>query len=97
MKTSDVSVTLVRDQRAFTAAFTGTDALELDESQYEAGYGPCLEVAQSTGVISIPDMAAEPLWPTFTQQALAHGLRCSLSIARQCTPPTCVGPWRHVP
>ena len=80
-KTSDVSVTLVRDQQAFTAAFTGADALELDESQYDAGYGPCLEVAQATGVISIPDMAAETLWPTFTKQALAHGLHSSLSIA----------------
>lgn len=79
--TADVSVTLVRDQQAFTAAFTGADALELDESQYDAGYGPCLEVAQATGVIGIPDMAAEPLWPDFTRQAVARGLRCSLSIA----------------
>jgi hypothetical protein len=40
------SVTLVESDRAFTAAFAGQLALDLDETQYQEGFGPCLDVAQ---------------------------------------------------
>lgn len=79
--TADVSVTLVRDQKAFTAAFTGQDALRLDESQYEPGHGPCLDVAQSSGTVTISDMTTEPRWPEFTRRALDCGVHSSLSVA----------------
>jgi GAF domain-containing protein len=79
--TAEVSVTLVEGQRPFTAAFTGEDALRLDESQYAPGHGPCLDVAQSTGLVTIEDMTAESRWPEFTQRALAVGVHSSLSVA----------------
>jgi GAF domain-containing protein len=79
--TADVSVTVVRTRKAFTAAFTGEDALRLDESQYEPGHGPCLDVAQSSGIVTIKDMATETRWPDFTSRALAIGVRSSLSVA----------------
>jgi GAF domain-containing protein len=79
--TADVSVTLVRDLKAFTAAFTGEDALRLDESQYAPGYGPCLDVAQASGSVRIVDMAQETRWPEFTQRALHCGVHSSLSVA----------------
>src|ERR1017187_1994148 len=60
---ADASVTLVESDRAYTAAFTGRLPLDLDETQYERGYGPCLEVAQSSGVILVPDLAAETRRP----------------------------------
>jgi GAF domain-containing protein len=75
------SVTLVESDRAFTAAFTGQLALDLDETQYQDGFGPCLEVAQSAGIVAVPDMAAETRWPAFARQALAAGVRSSLSVA----------------
>ena len=75
------SVTLVESDRAFTAAFAGQLALDLDETQYQEGFGPCLEVAQSAGTVSVPDMAAETRWPVFARQALAAGVRSSLSVA----------------
>jgi hypothetical protein len=75
------SVTLVESDRAFTVAFTGQLALDLDETQYQDGFGPCLEVAQSAGTANIPDMAAETRWPAFTRRALAAGVRSSLSVA----------------
>jgi hypothetical protein len=37
---AEVSVTLRRDEGAYTAAFTGDLALALDERQYEQGHGP---------------------------------------------------------
>lgn len=78
---ADASVTLVGADRAYTVAFTGPLALNLDETQYENGYGPCLEVAQSSGTVAIPDMAADTRWPRFARQALADGVRSSLSVA----------------
>jgi GAF domain-containing protein len=79
--TADVSVTLVQDERAFTAAFTGDDALLLDERQYASGYGPCLDVAQSSGTVVIAEMAREARWPEFTRRALDVGVHSSLSVA----------------
>ena len=52
-------VTIINADQATTAAFTGQRALDLDETQYREGHCPCLEVAQSSGTILVPDMAAE--------------------------------------
>jgi transcriptional regulator with GAF, ATPase, and Fis domain len=78
---ADASVTLVESDRAFTAAFSGQLALDLDETQYRDGFGPCLEVAQSAGTVTVPDMTAETRWPAFARQALAAGVHSSLSVA----------------
>ena len=75
------SVTLVESDRAFTAAFSGQLALDLDETQYRDGFGPCLEVAQSAGTVTVPDMTAEARWPAFARQALTGGVHSSLSVA----------------
>jgi transcriptional regulator with GAF, ATPase, and Fis domain len=75
------SVTLVEADRAYTVAFTGQLALALDETQYADDAGPCLEVAQSSGTVAVPDMAAETRWPRFARRALAGGIRSSLSVA----------------
>jgi GAF domain-containing protein len=78
---ADVSVTIIDADQATTAAFTGKRALDLDETQYQDGHGPCLEVAQSSGTVLVPDMAAETRWPEFARRALATGVRSSLSVA----------------
>ena len=78
--TSDVSVTLVRNRTANTAAFTGDLALQLDESQYEAGYGPCLDASAAAATVSVADMAAETRWPRWTKLAMDQGVGSSLSI-----------------
>ena len=47
----EVSVTLVSNGVPGTATFTGEVAMALDESQYDSGYGPCLDAAaQQVGV-----------------------------------------------
>jgi GAF domain-containing protein len=76
----EVSVTLLRDGKARTAAFTGDLALNLDESQYESGHGPCLDAAAATSTMSVPQMAEERRWPQWTSQALGQGVLSSLSI-----------------
>jgi GAF domain-containing protein len=75
------SVTLIESDRAYTAAFTGPLARDLDETQYHYGYGPCLEAARSAGTVTVPDMAAETRWPDFAAHALDTGIRSSLSVA----------------
>jgi hypothetical protein len=45
----------------------------MDETQYQDGYGPCLEVAQSSGTVLVPDMATETRRPAFARRAAAAG------------------------
>ncbi len=77
---SEVSVTLVLAKGAYTPAFTGDLALNLDESQYALGHGPCLDAARSTSTQHITDMTAESRWPDWTVRACEAGAHSSLSI-----------------
>ena len=76
----EVSVTLVRGKSAHTAAFTGDLARNLDESQYEAGHGPCLDASATASTRSVPDMARESRWPDWAARSLEAGVNSSLSI-----------------
>ncbi len=78
---SDVSVTLIRDGQAFTAAYTSDRALRLDESQYQGEHGPCMDVAQSTGKMLVRDMSSEQRWAAFCTAAMAAGVASSLSLS----------------
>jgi GAF domain-containing protein len=75
----ETSITLVRSGKAWTAAFTGQLALDLDERQYEAGYGPCVDSGVSGTTLHIKDMATEDRWPTYTPSALQLGAGSSVS------------------
>jgi GAF domain-containing protein len=76
----EVSVTLIDSRAATTPAYTGLTAIDLDETQYELGYGPCLAAAEAGQLVSVPDMAAESRWPQFTADARNKGVRSSLSV-----------------
>ena len=51
----DVSVTMLEAGRPVTVVFTGELATYLDERQYEAGFGPCVEAALTGATITSPD------------------------------------------
>jgi GAF domain-containing protein len=74
------SITLIRGEKAFTAAHDGQMALDADELQYERGYGPCLDAGRAGQVFLIEDMAAEQRWPDYARHAAAHGVGSSLSV-----------------
>ena len=74
------SITLVRGDRAFTAAHTGEMALVADELQYERGYGPCMDAGRAGVVLRIDDMGTEQRWPDYVRRVLEVGVRSSLSI-----------------
>jgi GAF domain-containing protein len=75
-----VSVTLVERGRARSVAFHGPLAAALDERQYEAGFGPCLDAAATGTLISIDDTADEQVYPDFARQAQRQGIRHTLAV-----------------
>ena len=74
------SITLLRGEQAFTAAYSGDMALAADELQYERGYGPCMDAGRGNVVLRIDDMAEETRWPDYTKKVLGVGVRSSLSV-----------------
>jgi GAF domain-containing protein len=76
----EVSITLVRERRPYTAAFTGEMALSLDERQYAGHEGPCLRAAAEKATVSVPDTAADTRWPAWSSQAAAAGAGSVLSV-----------------
>jgi hypothetical protein len=82
----EVSVTLLQERHAHTAAYTGELALHLDERQYDTGSGPCVDAALTGQNIRL-SMDDEPdgLYPDFRHVALRQGVTHSLSIAMPVT------------
>jgi GAF domain-containing protein len=74
------SITLIRGDRAFTAAHTGAMALTADELQYEQGYGPCMDAGRAGVVLRVDDMSTEQRWPEYVPRVLEVGVRSSLSM-----------------
>jgi GAF domain-containing protein len=74
------SITLIRDDKAYTAAYTGQMALDADELQYDEGYGPCLDAGRGGVVLRIDDMLTEERWPHYVERTASIGVRSSLSI-----------------
>ncbi|MEX5717358.1 GAF and ANTAR domain-containing protein [Geodermatophilus maliterrae] len=77
---AEASVSLVVNDRATTAAYTGKLALDLDESQYGRGYGPCLDAAVGEEIREITDARTEPRWPGYTETCVERGSLSSLSV-----------------
>ena len=74
------SITLIRDERAFTAAYDGQMAMDADEIQYEKGYGPCLDAGRAGTLFIVEDMRTEDRWPDYARRAAECGVGSSLSI-----------------
>ena len=74
------SVTLIREDKPFTAAYDGQMALDADELQYERGYGPCVDAGRAGQVFLIDDMRTDQHWPDYAQNVAAHGVLSSLSV-----------------
>ncbi|MGW7263168.1 ANTAR domain-containing protein [Streptomyces sp. NPDC054842] len=74
------SITVRRDGRLLTLA--GTDGLPsgLDQRQYENGDGPCVRAAAADVEQYAPDLARETRWPSYTEYALAQGVRSVLAV-----------------
>lgn len=74
------SITLIRGERPFTAAYSGDMAIAADELQYQEGYGPCMDAGRGGVVLRVDDMRIETRWPTYVPRVVAQGVRSSLSV-----------------
>jgi GAF domain-containing protein len=74
------SITLLRGDEAFTAAYFGNMALAADELQYDRGYGPCMDAGRANVVLRVDDMVEETRWPDYSKKVLEVGVRSSLSV-----------------
>ena len=74
------SITLIRGDKPFTAAYDGQMAMDADELQYERGYGPCIDAGLCGQTLLIEDMTTEDRWPDYARTAAAHGVGSSLSV-----------------
>ena len=77
---AEASVTLLSNDKAMTAAYTGALALDLDETQYGHGYGPCLDAATGSEMLEISDARQETRWLDYAREAAEHGSLSSLSV-----------------
>jgi GAF domain-containing protein len=78
--TDAVSTTLVRGNKAWTAAFAGQLACDADEMQYEHGYGPCIEAGTTGTILLVEDTREETRWPDYTARVAERGVLSSLSV-----------------
>jgi putative methionine-R-sulfoxide reductase with GAF domain len=78
--TQAASITLIRGEKPFTAAYDGQMALDADELQYEHGYGPCVDAGRAGQIFVVDDMRTEQRWPDYAQKVLACGVLSSLSV-----------------
>ena len=88
-ETPEVSVTLLKgDHAPETAAFTGVVALELDERQYDRGFGPCLDAAVSGEKISLSMAEPNGPYPSWSRIARRQGVTHTLSVGFPVAAPT---------
>jgi len=75
------SITLIRDDKPFTAAHYGEMALAADELQYEHGHGPCIDAGRGGVLLRVDDMRTEKRWPDYVHHVLRTSpVRSSLSV-----------------
>lgn len=72
-------VTLTVAGRPRTAAYTDERTLHVDQDQYEAGEGPCLDAIEHRRVNRVDVAEAGDRWPAFLAAAKAAGIRSFLA------------------
>jgi len=73
-------VTVQLGRRPVSVASSDPLSATVDELQYEAQVGPCLDSLRTGDVVVVADYAQESRWGDYPGHAVAHGLRSSLSL-----------------
>jgi len=73
-------ITVRRDGQPFSAAVSNDLAAQVDELQYWADEGPCLEALRSGTVVQVDDLSQDDRWDRYRLHAFAHGVISSLSL-----------------
>ena len=75
----DVSLTLIEHQQPRSIVFTGPLAVDLDERQYELGFGPCMDAARTGQTITV-DANHDGPYREFARVASRAGVKHVLSV-----------------
>jgi GAF domain-containing protein len=76
----EASVSILIADRPTTFVYSGQLALDLDESQYGRGYGPCLHAASRGETVEVADARRETRWADYMREAARLGVLSSLSV-----------------
>ncbi|RBY94705.1 hypothetical protein DQ244_05360 [Blastococcus sp. TBT05-19] len=78
----DCALTLIEARRRpRTISSAGEISPRVDELQYEAGEGPCLEASETADFVHVDDLAHEPRWPGFADRCVRDtGVRSMFSV-----------------
>ena len=74
-----VSVSVLRGDAGETVAASDRRVWNIDQDQYAAGDGPCLEAARTSEAVRTGIAEAEQRWPAFARSARAAGINSYLS------------------
>jgi GAF domain-containing protein len=74
-KVEDVSLTLIERGHPRSVVFTGPLAVQLDERQYELGFGPCLDAAKTGQTLVVDTDDANTPYSEFARIAARAGVR----------------------
>nr|WP_042192111.1 GAF and ANTAR domain-containing protein [Kibdelosporangium sp. MJ126-NF4]CEL20495.1 GAF domain-containing protein [Kibdelosporangium sp. MJ126-NF4]CTQ97719.1 GAF domain-containing protein [Kibdelosporangium sp. MJ126-NF4] len=74
-----VSVTVLSGTKPYTAASSHDWAITVDDNQYAAGDGPCLEAARVREPVLVAGAEAFERWPRFAADAVRFGVLAYLS------------------
>jgi GAF domain-containing protein len=74
------AVTTLRDGRPETTVATDPMILAIDQAQYDADTGPCLDAYRSGEILGVPSTEDEERWPEFGQEAARRGVHSTLSL-----------------
>jgi len=74
-----VSVTVLRGDAGETVAASDGRVWNIDQDQYAAGDGPCLEAARTSEAVRTGTAEAERRWPEFARSAGAAGVKSYLA------------------
>jgi len=78
-RTVGAGVTLIRDGRKYTAAYTDDVVERADALQYELDEGPCISAWRENAIVRVDDVGVEERWPRWAPAAGTMGLRSVLS------------------
>jgi GAF domain-containing protein len=77
---SHAALSLFTKNRVYTDAASDPLVDEVDQAQYEAAEGPCLDASRQARTVRANDLRDEPRWPTFAARAVELGIRSMLSV-----------------
>ncbi|HEX3948102.1 MAG TPA: GAF and ANTAR domain-containing protein [Acidimicrobiales bacterium] len=73
-------ITMMVEGRPRTGVYTDPLVREIDRAQYDTGDGPCIHAFHHQRVYRIDSTGEDDRWPAFSKDALARGVRSTLSV-----------------